>query len=128
MFSPSQKASSKNTLVLELSNCALVSQFSFLIKMQRKSTCKHYLCPSEGGRVLKLLLNKHYYEKSSTVFPEALIELGTSQTDFFEYPLLMSPLKPHEAKSVAKRFVKLVCEAFEELHTKFKHTHLDLRL
>ena len=55
------------------------------------------------------------------------MEVGTRQTVFFEYPLLMPPLNPHEAKSVAKSFVKLVCEAVEELHAKFQLAHLDLK-
>ena len=47
---------------------------------------------------------------------------------FFQYPLLKPPLKPQQAEENASRFVKLVCEAIQELQDGFNIAHFDVRL
>ena len=118
------------SFIREHFGCTAFQMFSgqsvVIIDEGTKKVYKHCLSTVEMNTSLLLLRRELFRKTSRAVFPEEVKQVR--QTDFFVYPLLTSLLKPREAKSVAKTYVKLVCEAIEELHTKFKIAHLDVRL
>ena len=79
---------------------------------------KRCLDPKEEVRLLHL--RECNPKPSRSVFPDDSLSAGIS---FFQYPLLKPPLKPQQAKENASRFVKLVCEAIQELHDGFNIAH-----
>ena len=86
---------------------------------------KRCLDPKEAVRLHHLLLCNP--KPSRSVFPDDSLKVVSARISFFQYPLLKPPLKPQQAKENASRFVKLVCEAIQELHD-FNIAHLDVRL
>ena len=87
---------------------------------------KRCLDPNEEVRLMHLLLRNP--KPSWSVFPDGSLKEVIAGSISFQYPLLKPPLKPQQAKENASRFVKLVCEAIQELHDVFNIAHLDVRL
>ena len=93
----------------------------------------------DGGKAYKRCLNPYEETRlrdlrefnpkpSRSVFPDELRMVVNARISFFRYPLLKPPLTPQQAKDKASSFVKLVCEAIQELHDSFDIAHLDVRL
>ena len=87
---------------------------------------KRCLDPNEENRLLRL--RECNPKPSRSVFPDESQKVVSARISFFQYPLLKPPLKPQQAKENTSRFVKLVCEAIQELHDSFNIAHLDVRL
>ena len=87
---------------------------------------KRCLDPNEEIRLLRL--RDCNPKPSRSVFPDGSQVVVNDYISFFQYPLLKPPLTPQQAKDNASRFVKLVCEAIQELHDSFNIAHLDVRL
>ena len=87
---------------------------------------KRCLDPNKENRLLRL--RECNPKPSRSVFPDESQKVVSARIFFFQYPLLKPTLKPQQAKENTSRFVKLVCEAIQELHDGFNIAHLDVRL
>ena len=97
-----------------------------IIDVGGRKAYKRCLDPYEENRLLHL--RECNPKPSRSVFPDELRMVVNARISFFQYPLLKPPLTPQQAKDKASSFVKLVCEAIQELHDSFNIAHLDVRL